>query len=69
MEPFSASTGALHHMADCTAMRKMSEAFSARTEIVTITKRKNTLPLPGPGVLVSMEGVVILRRLYATPRT
>lgn len=70
MQPFSPSAGALHHMAECTGIRKvMSEAFLERTEIERITKRKNALLLPGPGVLVPIEGAVILRGLCTTPRT
>lgn len=70
MQPFSPSAGALHHMAERTGIRKvMSEAFPERIEIVRITKRKNTLLLPGPGVLMPIEGAVILRGWCTTPRT
>lgn len=61
MEPYFALTGALHHMAVCTGGRKVSEAFLERKEIATITKRRNTLLLPGPDVFVSMGGVTIFR--------
>lgn len=50
MEPYSALTGALRHTVVCTGIRKASETFLQREEIVTITKRRNTLLLPGSGV-------------------